>query len=338
MVKTAIIGLGAQGRKYAKIIFNNEIENLTLTAVTARSDESISWAEKNIPGVKVYPDYNSLLNNCTEFDSVIITTPHKTHCEIAIASFDKQVAVLCDKPSGISVKEAEKMNKIAKLQNIPFAIMFNYRVQPVYKWIKECITKGELGTVNRVLFKNCKNFRTQHYHNSAGWRSTWEGEGGGALINQGQHLLDLWCWYFGMPDKVMANVCYGRYNDFDVDDEATLIMKYRDMSGVFIISTGEPLNQDVIEISGTKGRILVTGNDLKFWKYEDSIDYMKKADVSNDKNIKYSIEDKCFAYEQKPYHIMLKNFADYVEGSAEPVARGEEGIYPLKIASLAYNS
>lgn len=181
MVRSAIIGLGIQGKKYAEILYNNEIENMSLVGVVARSEENSEWAESNIPGVKIYRSYEELFNNCIEFDAVIITTPHKNHPEIAVEAFCCKKAVLCDKPSGIDLKEVEKMNKMS--EGIPFAMMFNNRVQPIYKWIKEKIEKGDLGEIKRILFESSKNFRTQHYHNSAGWRSSWEGEGGGALIN-----------------------------------------------------------------------------------------------------------------------------------------------------------
>ena len=334
MVRSAIIGLGIQGKKYAELLYNNEIENMGLVGVVARSEENSEWAESNIPGVKIYRSCEELFNNCIEFDAVIITTPHKSHPEIAMKAFCCKKAVLCDKPSGIDLKEVEKMNKMS--EGIPFAMMFNNRVQPIYKWIKEKIEKGDLGEIKRILFESSKNFRTQQYHNSAGWRSSWEGEGGGALINQGQHLLDLWYWFFGMPDKIISNVCYGKYNDFDVDDEATLIMRYKDKSGVFIISTGEPMGNDKIEIIGTKGKIYADGESVKLWQYEDSTDYMKKAQVNNDDNIKGSIEEFYFAPEKKPYNIMLKNFADYAEGRADPIAKGTDGIYALKMCKLAY--
>lgn len=334
MVRTAIIGLGAQGRKYGEIIYKNEIDNMCITGVVARSESSISWSEKNLSGVKIYPSYEQLFNNCSEFDAVIITTPHKIHPEIASAAFEKNKAVLCDKPSGINLRDVKKMNRLS--EGIPFAMMFNNRIQPVYKWIKETIDNGDIGTVKRILFKSCRYFRTQHYHNSSSWRSSWEGEGGGVLINQGQHLLDLWYWYFGMPDKIISNMCYGKYNDFDVDDEATLIMKYKDKSGVFIISTGEPMGQDTIEIAGTEGRIIAVGNDVTFWKYENIIDYMANAKVNDASEMQGSVENLYFAPEKKPYHIMLKNFADYVEGRAEPVAKGTDGIYALKMCKLAY--
>lgn len=334
MVRAVIIGLGVQGRKYAEIIYSNKIENLSLVGVVARSEDSCKWAEENIQGVKIYRNNDEIFNNYIEYDAVIITTPHKSHTEIAMCAFDKSKAVLCDKPSGISVKEVEKMNKYS--EGLPFAMMFNNRIEPIYKWIKEKIENEELGQIKRILFESSKNFRTQHYHNSSNWRSSWEGEGGGALINQGQHLLDLWCWYFGMPEKVISNVCYGKYNDFDVDDEATLIMKYKDKSGVFIISTGEPMGEDKIEIVGTQGKIVANGNDVKYYKYENSIDYMKKAVVNNGDDLKGSVEELYFTKEKDVYSKMLENFADYVEGKCEPVAKGCEGIYPLKICKLAY--
>lgn len=334
MVRCAIVGLGVQGKKYAKIIYGGEIENMELVGVVARSEKTSEWAEENIPGVKIYADCEQLFNNSIGFDAVIITTPHKSHPEIAMMAFEKGKGVLCDKPSGISVREVEKMNKMS--EGYPFAMMFNNRIQPVYKWIKESLEKKEIGNVKRILFESSKNLRTQHYHNSSGWRSTWEGEGGGALINQGQHLLDLWCWYFGMPEKVTGNICYGKYNDFDVDDEATIIMKYKDKSGVFIISTGEPMGDDRIEIIGTEGKIVAEGNNVKLWKYENSIEYIKNACVNNGDALKGNAEEMYFAPEKKPYNIMLKNFADYVEGRAEPVAKGIEGIYPLKICKAVY--
>ncbi len=334
MVRAAIIGLGVQGKKYAEIIFKGQVENMTLVSVVARSEASSSWAETNIPGVKIYKSYDELFNNYIEFDAVIITTPHRSHPAIAMEAFARSKAVLCDKPSGVDVREAEKMNKMSK--GLPFAMMFNNRIQPVYKWIKKMLDKGELGVVKRILFESCKNFRTQHYHNSSNWRSTWEGEGGGALINQGQHLLDLWCWYFGMPDKVISNMGYGKYNDFDVDDEATLIMKYKDKSGVFIISTGEPMGEDKIEIVGTEGKIIAEGNNVKLWKYDNCIDYIRKAEINNGDGIEGSCRELYFAPDKDVYVKMLKNFADYAEGRCEPVAKGVDGIYPLKICKKAY--
>lgn len=334
MVRAAIIGLGVQGRKYAEIIYSGAIANMSLVSVVARSDENIAWAEENIKGVKIYPSYDSLFENFIEFDAVIITTPHRLHPEIAILAFEKNKAVLCDKPSGVNVKEVEKMNKLSK--GIPFAMMFNNRIQPLYMWIKDTIANGEIGEVRRAYFKCTRFFRTQFYHNSSSWRSTWEGEGGGALINQGQHLLDLWQWFFGMPEKVTANMCYGKYNSFDVDDEATLLMKYKAMSGVFVISTGEPMGQDIIEIVGTEGRILAEDNDVRFWKYENVYDYMKNAKVTNDSDIKGSMEKLYFAPLKDPYTPMLQNFADYVEGSAAPICRGVDGINALKLCQMAY--
>lgn len=336
MLRTAVIGLGKQGKKYALMLYNNEVSNMTLTAVVARSEETASWAEENLKGVKIYPNTDTLFNNYISIDSIVITTPHKSHIDIASEAIERNIAVLCDKPIGLDLKTAQKLCKKAEKENVPFALMFNNRVQPVYKWLKNTLDSGKIGAVKRILFKSTSNFRTAYYHNSANWRSSWEGEGGGALINQGQHLLDIWCWLFGEPKKILAYPRYGVYNNFDVDDECTIIMEYKDKSGVFIISTGEPGGSDIIEVVGTEGRILIDGTHATLYTYENSIDYIMTAKVNNDSELVVSKQKIDFPREKKPYHIMLENFADYVEGRAEAIAPAKTGLAPLKICKLAY--
>lgn len=334
VVKVVIVGLGIQGKKYARLIYGKEISNLELVGVVARSEESQNWAKENLDGVKIFDCLDLLMESDLEYDGGIITTYHKSHPEIAIRFFEKNKAVLCDKPSGIDVEEVKKMNEKGK--NLPFCMMFNNRVQPIYKFLKDTVDKGEIGEIKRILFESTKNLRTKKYHNSASWRSTWDGEGGGALINQGQHLLDIWCWVFGMPKEIVANVCYGKYNEFEVEDEASILFKYEDKSGVFIMSTGEGMGSDKIEVVGSCGRIEIDGNKCKLYKFENVMDYIKNSDANNGVNLKGDFVELDFENNDRAYHIMLENFGDVVEKRAEPIAKGEEGLYPLEICKEVY--
>jgi predicted dehydrogenase len=166
------------------------------------------------------------------------------------------------------------------------------------------------------------------------------GEGGGALINQGQHLLDIWTWLFGMPKTVYAAIPFGKYNDFQVDDEATITMKYpNQMTGVFMLTTGEAVNQERLEIVGSKGKILLEDGTLHIWKYsEDACEYAKTAKVNSRDDLTIHQTVEIFEKQPEPYVQMLQNFAEAVKQGKPLVAPGEEGSHALELTNAAYLS
>jgi predicted dehydrogenase len=250
--------------------------------------------------------------------------------------------VMCDKPAGAVIGDAAAMTDAADKAGKIYGMMFHQRMYPQYITLKKMLSSGEIGNISRVMMINSRYFRTAHYHVSGSWRSSWKGEGGGALINQGQHILDIWQWLFGMPHRIYAEIPYGKYNDFSVDDEATITMRYDDnMTAVFILTTGEAAYEERLEIIGTKGKILLEDNVLHIYRYSaDSTEYLKNADVNSRENITVAEETIEIEKIKEPYPEMLENFAQAVikGDSSLLVAPGADAVNPLMLTNAAYYS
>ena len=340
-VNCAIIGIGTMGKKYAKLIGDGKIEGLTLSAVVCRSQENTKWAKENLPDtVAIYNSEDDLYKRPESFDAVIIVTPHKSHPPIAIRALNAGKHVMCDKPAGATVADAIAINEAASRTDTVYAMMCHQRTYAQYKKIKELLNMRSIGHITRVMLENSGFFRTKFYHKSGSWRSSWSGEGGGALINQGYHLLDMWQYLFGLPQSVYADIPFGKYNDFAVDDEATVIMDYPEkMTGTFIITTGEGSPTERLEIVGTKGRILLDGNKLTLTHFDcDTREYAKCAQVTSRQELKESTKEFFFEEEDRAYEVMLENFADAVLYGKEPIARGEDSAATLSLVNAAYLS
>lgn len=339
-VRMAIIGIGAMGKTYALQIFQNKVRNMELTALVCRNEPSRSWARDHFgEKVKLFSSSDELFEHRDCYDGVLIVTPHKEHPRLAIEAFSKGIHVFSDKPSGIYTKEVREMNQAAREAGTAFAMMFHKRTMPVYRHVKEMLRKGDLGKLKRVTWVSTKSFRTKKYHQSSSWRSSWQGEGGGLLMNQAQHPLDLWQWFFGMPKSVLGLIDFGKYNDFKVDDDSTLVMEYENgMRGIFISSTGEGTGEERIEIVGTGGRIVIEENTLKYWKYTMPMEEFVETNEKQGAHITYLYEEREFENSANPYIEMLENFADHIQNKIPLIAEGQEGIYALELANAAYLS
>ncbi|MBR1737855.1 MAG: Gfo/Idh/MocA family oxidoreductase, partial [Firmicutes bacterium] len=271
-LRAAIIGTGNMGRKYAQIINENNIPGIVLTAAVCRSDNAFEWG-KNLGGFEIYRNVEELYKAEENFDAVIIATPHKSHPELAMQAFSYNKHVMCDKPAAVNIADAIKMSNTAAEKKLVYGLMFHQRVKPAYLKLKDMIENGEFGEIHRVQMVNTRYFRTKAYHTSSPWRSTMEGEGGGALINQGQHILDIWQWLFGMPEELQALVMTGKYNDFDVEDEASILMRYSNgMTGSFIISTAEGINEERLIISGSRKSAVLDKEKLSVTTFSENTD------------------------------------------------------------------
>ena len=345
-VRAALIGVGVMGKKYAEMIVQGKVQGMVLNAVVARRPEIREWAEKllNTDGTKpcVYANTDELFEQPDNYDAVIIVTPHKTHPELAIKAFQLGKHVMCDKPAGVTIGQAADMTAASKEYKKIYAMMFHQRKYPKYLKIKDILDSGEIGRLERIMLVNSRYYRTAHYHASGGWRSSWNGEGGGALINQGAHILDIWQWLFGMPESIYADIPFGKYNDFNVDDEATIYMRYpENLTAVFMLTTGEAVWEERLEIVGSRGRLLLEDDTLHIWRYSaDSEEYIKNEQVNSRENLSINEEVISFEKAEEPYTEMLENFAEAVVSGNEQIltAPGEEAINQLMLTNSAYYS
>jgi len=335
-LKIAIIGMGNIGLSHAKHILSGEIAGLELTAVCARSKE------KALDGIGFYQDYHKLLDDRIA-DAVLITTPHYSHPEIAIEAFQKGYHVLCEKPSGVYTKAVRKMNEEAQKSGKVFSLMLNQRTDPLYRKVKELILSGAIGTPSRLIWILTDWYRTQAYYDCCHWRGTWAGEGGGTLINQGIHQLDLWQWFMGMPQSIYAHCPAGKFHNIEVEDEATVFAKYENgATATFIITTGEYPGTNRLEIAGSKGRIIVENDVLRLTRLEHPTTetIFESAYVNTQAAATMPAAEETFTFPEKPNgHVaILQNFTNAIRNGEPLIAPGEEGIHNLTLCNAAYLS
>lgn len=266
-VKVGIIGIGNMGSFHANYIAKGEIPGAELIAVCDTDPDRIKWARENLGDeVLVFDNADAFFESgCA--DAVLIATPHYDHPTLAIKAFDNGLHVLIEKPAGVYTKQVREMNEAAKKTDRVFAIMYNQRTNPIYQKVRDLVQTGELGEIKRTIWIITTWYRPQSYYDSGGWRATWAGEGGGVLLNQDPHQLDLWQWMVGMPKRVRAFCAFGKYHDIEVEDDVTAYVEYENgATGLFVTSTGEAPGTNRFEISADRGKLVVENNKLTFWR------------------------------------------------------------------------
>jgi predicted dehydrogenase len=286
-----------------------------------------------------FTDHKALLKSklC---DAVLISTPHYAHTTIGIDALNAGLHVLVEKPLSVHKADCERLLGAYKNKKQVFSEMFNQRTDPLYIKIRQMITGGELGELDRITWIITDWFRTQRYYDAGEWRATWAGEGGGVLTNQATHNLDLWQWMFGVPDRVRGFCKLGRKHKIEVEDEVTAYMDYDNgCSGVFISSTGEAPGTNRLEIVGERGKLVSENGDLTFFRNE----------VSTNQVIRHSPEKytrpevwtvRMSMPNQGGQHAgILQNFIDAIVSGAKLIAPAVEGIRAVEIGNaILYSS
>ncbi len=266
-IRIGIIGIGNMGRSHAKNLYEGKVPNGKLAAICDRNPEQLKWGRKNLgEDILLFESAKELFDS-KSIDAVFIATPHYDHPILAIEAFERGLHVLIEKPAGVYAKKVREMNEVANKSDKVFGIMYNQRTNPLYQKLRDLIKSGELGKIKRTNWIITTWYRSQSYYNSGGWRATWEGEGGGVLLNQDPHQLDLWQWICGMPIKVRAFCGFGKYRNIEVEDDVTAYVEYENgATGVFVTSVGESPGTNRFEIAGDRGKIVVENGKLTFWR------------------------------------------------------------------------
>ncbi len=267
-VRLGIIGLGNMGKGHISYLNRGEVRNVLLTAVSDYDPAGLEWAKQHVgEQVALFADPYELMASGL-VDGVLIATPHYSHPELAIAAFEKGLHVLCEKPAGVYTKQVREMNDAAARSNAKFSMMYNQRTNPLYQKLKDLNDRGELGEIRRTNWIITNWYRSQSYYDSGTWRATWAGEGGGVLLNQDPHQLDLWQWTINMMPKRVRAFCYfGKHRNIEVEDDVTAFVEYENgATGVFVTTTGEAPGTNRLEISGDRGKVVIEDGQLTFWR------------------------------------------------------------------------
>jgi len=339
-VRLGIIGFGNIGAQHAKHIIAGEVPDIELTTVADGSQEMRANASE-ILGAD-FPVFNSGkdLIDSGKADAVLIAIPHYQHPEIAIAAFKAGLHVLCEKPAGVYTKQVREMNEAAEKSGKVFAMMFNQRTNSYYKKMRELVTGGTFGSIIRTSWIVTNWFRTEHYFASGGWRGTWAGEGGGILLNQCHHQLDLFQWICGMPNRVRAFCHNGKWHNIEVEDDVTAYLEYPNgATGTFITSTGEAPGTNRFEISLERGKIVNDNNSLTLHRLDTNLRDFIKTSKNSFASPACTVEKLEIEDEKVQQHAaVMRTFAGRILRNEPLTAEGCEGINALLLSNAMHLS
>jgi predicted dehydrogenase len=338
-VRVGIIGIGNMGSKHALNIAQGKIEHAELVAVCDTNPDRLSWAKETLgEDIHCFSEPADLFES-NLIDGVIIATPHYDHPRLAIEALGYNIHVLLEKPAGVYTKQVKEMNEVAAKSNKVFSLMLNQRTTPVFKKLKELIETGELGEIKRTNWIMTAWYRPQSYYNSGGWRATWEGEGGGVLLNQDPHILDLWQWTCGLPKRVRAFCSNGKFHDIEVEDDVTAYVEYENgATGVFVTSTGDAPGTNRLEVTGDRGKIVIEDNKLTFWRLTISERQFNREYTGGFGEPEVWKCEVPIKGEATAHNGIIQNWVNTILFDEPLIAPGEEGIKSLAISNAMHLS
>jgi len=337
-IRVGIIGIGNMGSAHASCVSAGKIQGMELVAVCDVIPTKMEYCQKAFPQAVFYSDWEELIRQ-PNVDAVIIAVPHPLHAKLAAAALKAGKHVLLEKPVDISASRAAELNKVARESRKVFGIMFNQRTNDLFQRAKEIMESGQLGEMKRSVWIITNWYRTQHYYDSGSWRATWAGEGGGVLLNQAPHNLDLWQWICGMPCEVTGFCDIAKYHNIEVEDDVTIFVRYPNgATGTFITSTGEAPGTNRLEITGTLGKIILENGLLKWWKLQKPEPQVRVESQKNFEVIPSDYIEIAPRFEEPAHAGILQNFTNAVLRGEKLLAPGMEGINELTISNAAYLS
>lgn len=328
-IRLGIIGMGNMGRIHAALVQEGKVPGLQLSAVADRDAKRL----EAFAAAESFSDGSELIQN-GEVDAVLIATPHYSHTTLGTEALSAGLHVLVEKPISVHKADCQRLIEAHTNPDLVFCAMFNQRTDPAYVKLRELIQRGELGKVQRINWIVTDWYRTESYYRTGDWRATWGGEGGGVLLNQCPHNLDLLQWLFGMPERVTALCQFGRFHEIEVEDAVTALLEFKDgATGVFITTTGEAPGTNRLEVAADRGKVVIENGSFRFTRTEQTVsEHSQTCEENFSKppvwNIDIPIDGR------GPQHLgILKNFAAAIQGREALIAPAAEGIYSVELAN-----
>ncbi|TFE28583.1 Gfo/Idh/MocA family protein [Cohnella luojiensis] len=334
-VRIGIVGLGNMGTGHANYLIEGQVKGAELAAVSDIRPERLKLAQEQWgDNVRTFESPEAMFRSGA-IDGVLLCTPHYEHPLQAIDAFSCGLHVLVEKPAGVYTRQVREMNEAAAGSGKVYGIMYNQRTNPLYMKLRGLISSGELGEIRRMNWIITNWYRSQSYYNSGGWRATWAGEGGGVLINQDPHQLDLWQWATGlMPTRIRAFCSFGKHRDIEVENDVTAYAEYENgATGVFVTSTHESPGTNRFEISGNRGKIVIEDDKMTFWRLR------QPESEFNRTNTNAFAQPECWKFEipvsggGAQHMEITQNWTNAILHGTPLIAPGEEGIKGLTLSN-----
>ena len=339
-IKLGIIGIGNMGTGHAKNILTGKCPEFELVAAADINPDRLAWAKESLsPDVTYFDDALKMLDSGL-IEACMVCVPHYDHPRYAMECMKRGIHVMVEKPAGVYTKQVREMNEEAKKHpDVVFGMMFNQRTNCIYRKMRELVQSGKYGQLRRTNWIITNWYRPQCYYDSGNWRATWSGEGGGVLLNQCPHQLDLWQWILGMPKKVQAYMRYGQFHDIEVEDDVTALMEYEDgHTGVFITSTGDPHGTNRFEVQMDGAQLIAEGEKLYLAEFEQLEQEWSKTNTAPFGAVPCR-EIEVETDGQNPQHQgVLNAWAGAILRGEPLVAGGEEGINGLTLSNAMHLS
>ncbi|WP_333646318.1 Gfo/Idh/MocA family protein [Lacrimispora sp.] len=338
-VRLGIIGIGNMGTNHSKSLIEGKVPELELAAISDRQESRRDWAKENLPeSVVIFEEGKDLIESGV-CDAVLIAVPHYQHPELSIMALSQGLHVLCEKPAGVYTKQVREMNEAAEKSDRVFAMMFNQRTNCIYRKMHELVTSGELGAIKRVNWIVTDWYRTQSYYDSGSWRATWDGEGGGVLLNQCPHNMDLIQWICGMPSKVQAFCHNGKWHDIEVEDDVTAYLEYPNgATGVFVTTTADAPGTNRFEITLEMGKLVCENDKLTLHKLAVNERTFCKTAKGGFDTPECTVTEVETDGENEQHVGVMKAFAGKILHGTPLIAEGVEGISGLTLSNAMHLS
>lgn len=338
-VRLGIIGIGNMGSGHLKNILEGKVPEMEVTAVADRQEGRRAWAKEHLPESVVIFEEGTDLITAGVCDGVLIAVPHYQHPELTIEAMNHGLHVMCEKPAGVYTKQVREMNETAEKCDRVFGMMFNQRTNCIYRKMHELVVGGELGAIKRVNWIVTDWYRTQSYYDSGSWRATWDGEGGGVLLNQCPHNMDLIQWICGMPSKVQAFCHNGKWHDIEVEDDVTAYLEYPNgATGVFVTTTADAPGTNRFEITLEMGKLVCENEKLMLHKLSENERTFCKTAKGGFDTPECTVTEVETDGENEQHVGVLKAFAGRILNGTPLVADGVEGINGLTLSNAMHLS
>lgn len=328
-VRLGIIGLGNMGQTHLQRLLTRAVPRMRLTAIADAAPARLA----EYPQIPGFANHRDLIDSGL-VDAVLIATPHYHHTAAGIAALAAGLHVLVEKPISVHRADCERLIAAHRNRRQVFAAVFNQRTDPVYRRLRQLVQDGTLGTIRRVHWTVTDWYRPAAYYADSGWRATWAGEGGGVLLNQCVHNLDLYQWIFGQPARVHGFCQFGRYHDIEVEDDVTAYFEHADgLHGTFITSTGEAPGSNRLEVAAERGQVIIENGAMRFTR--NLVPMTRFSRTTRERFAKPPTKAQTIKANGKgEQHVgILRNFAAAILDGAPLIAPAKEGIYSVELAN-----